>query len=619
MKDKILQDRYKITEYIGCGGMAQVYKALDLVLEREVAVKILRSQFAGDANFIKKFRREAQAAGGITDSNIVSIFDVGEQDGIHYIIMEYVPGETLQKLLNQKTALDYNQAIFIATGIAKALSKAHASGIVHCDIKPHNILIDENGNPKVSDFGIAHAISSCTMTFEGSILGSIHYLSPEQAKGQHVTFSSDIYSLGIVFFEMLTGKLPFMADTPIAIAMQHAQSVPPVLREFKKDVPAVLESIVSKALAKNPKDRFKNAEEFIQALNFAQAYIEGQEDYLPEDATIFLDATINEEKSEYKKPYLNKLMKFWNNKVFRPILLTVLLILGFLVGSFLVFGNLATLGEVKVPDVTGKSKDDAIKILQKASLDFTIVEEFNDKIISGVVINQSPEQGSIVKEKRKIDLIVSKGAELFDVPDIVGIKIDQAEQVLQKKSLHIGKIEEKDEKDKPPGTILSQNPAVPSMVGINAKIDVVIVTTDKNKVAMADLSGMTLEVAKEKLTSLKLKLKDVQNRFTSAVASGIVVGQSPAPEQPVMQGSEVTLVIARAIAEQERQEIIEFIVPKGAREQDIQIVVTDNKNRRVVYNENHNPGERIRKNIEGIGSVRVQFYSNGKLIEEKYI
>lgn len=607
---KILHNRYEITEYIGCGGMADVYKALDTLLERDVAVKILRPQFASDENFIRRFHREAQSAAGLSDSNIVSVFDVGQEDDIYFIVMEYVAGETLQKLIEREAPLDFLRAVSIAKDIASALSKAHSKGIVHCDIKPHNILLTENGKAKVSDFGIARAVSSSTATMDGKILGSVHYLSPEQAQCGQVTYSSDLYSLGVVLFEMLTGKVPFSGDTPMSIAMQHVQTDPPAVREINEDIPPVLESILLKALAKKPEDRYENAEEFIQDLDSAQAFLTGED---VTSATILLDrVVVNNEKG------LNgQIKKFSNNRLALILAALVLLAGSFYVGMVVVFSQVWNTEEVKVPNVVGKQTDEAIHMLEGKFLEATQVEEFSDSVPKGFVISQEPESGSVVKEQRQITLFVSKGPEMVEVPSLLGTNIKEARVNLTKVRLILGNVEEKEEKDKAEGTILAQSPSPNEQVPVNTHIELVIVGPKEKKVIMPDLSGKTLEQAKKEIADLKLKLGSVKETETDKKKAGIVLEHSPSANERILQGSSITLVVAKEPAEKAKQVSVEFVVPSGDNGQKVRLVATDSKSRRVIYEGTHNPGEKISRTISGVGSIRVQFYSNENLVGEK--
>ncbi|MDR2007196.1 MAG: Stk1 family PASTA domain-containing Ser/Thr kinase [Acidaminococcales bacterium] len=618
MIGKVLKGRYKITENIGYGGMAEVYKAIDMSLDRVVAVKVLRPQFAADDGFVKKFGREARAAGSLSDGNIVGIFDIGAEDGLHYIVMEFVEGETLQKLITREAPLAWERAVFIARGIAGALCKAHARGIVHCDIKPHNIMIDAAGNPKVSDFGIAHAISSSTITFAGSILGSVHYLSPEQAKGEPVTFSSDIYSLGVALFEMLTGQLPFTGDTPIAVAMKHVQSSPPVLRDVNAGAPAVLEAVVSRALAKKPEERYESAEMFIKALDAARECAEGEGGLFSEGATTVIDKAAVQDALEKSKPAAVKVRRLTLAKYYKYLAPVFSLAAVFFLSAYVMYAYFGGAGEVEVPDLAGKQVEEAKTLLNRKNLGSLINEEFSAAVPAGLVISQTPAAGSIVKEYREIKVAVSKGPQLINVPVLLGANIQQALSVLENLSLSPGRVEEREEAGQEPGTVLWQNPSPPAQVGLGTYIDLVVAAAKGRKVLMPDLSGMTTNEARLRLIALKLKINDIDDQYTSDSPSGTVVGQIPLPGQQISEGDGVIIRVARSLNEQSKQGIVEFVVPDG-KNQKIKIIVTDNRSRRAIYEGVHNSGERIRQTVDGLGNVRVQLYSNERLVEEKFI
>ncbi|MBQ7478866.1 MAG: serine/threonine protein kinase, partial [Selenomonadaceae bacterium] len=260
MVQRVLDQRYELQELIGSGGMADVYRAQDKVLNRSVAVKILHEQFRRDEEFIGKFHQEAQAAARLSHPNIVNIFDVGISGDDHYIVMEYVPGNTLKSLIQEKGHLPVEDALRIAREISDALAMAHANNIVHCDIKPHNILMMPDGHAKIADFGIARAVTESTMTYSGNVIGSVHYFSPEQAKGTYITPKSDVYSLGVVLYEMLTGHLPFTGENPVSIAMKHLQEEPVPVRQYNPEIAPVVEAVVMKAMSKDPAMRPDSAE-----------------------------------------------------------------------------------------------------------------------------------------------------------------------------------------------------------------------------------------------------------------------------------------------------------------------------------------------------------------------
>nr|MBP8599431.1 serine/threonine protein kinase [Selenomonas sp.] len=278
MNQRVLDQRYELQELIGGGGMADVYKARDLLLDRPVAVKILHEQFKSDTEFINRFHREAQAAARLSHPNIVNIFDVGVTGEAHYIVMEYVPGSTLKDKIKQEGHLSVNASLRIASDIARALSHAHTNNLVHCDIKPHNILMMADGSAKVADFGIARAVTESTMTYSGNVVGSVHYFSPEQAKGTMITPKSDVYSLGVVLYEMLTGQLPFNGETPVSIAMKHLQEEPVSVRQLDPSIPPVVEAIVSRAMSKDPAIR-PGSDELVHDIAQAEQMLGGGTGY----------------------------------------------------------------------------------------------------------------------------------------------------------------------------------------------------------------------------------------------------------------------------------------------------------------------------------------------------
>ncbi|MGL5207578.1 MAG: Stk1 family PASTA domain-containing Ser/Thr kinase, partial [Acidaminococcaceae bacterium] len=444
MEQKIIGNRYQILEAIGTGGMAEVYRAFDTFLNREVAVKILRAQYTDDEGFISRFRQEAQSAARLIHPNIVNVYDVGRDDDAYYIIMEYVKGRTLKKMISEVGPLDPMTAVIIAHGIASALKHAHSRGIIHCDIKPHNILLDENNNPKVADFGIARAITTATMTYTASVVGSVHYLSPEQVRGEKVSAQSDLYSLGILLFEMLTGCLPYTAETPVAVALMHVRERMPLVREVNSEVPTVLEKIVAKSLAKDKEDRYASADEFLQDLEYAADVLNGNIEYkekvfiaedIPKISEAAFDETIRINRTVYadqlspqdesfvlEKEKKKKRIKHW---IIGAIVAASFLIIGLF--SFGVIGG----PEVAVPDVTGKTVTEAQNILAQAKLGYVIDEEYNMKVAPGTVVSQNPGAKRMVKEGRKITLVVSKGVELGDVPNLKGKRLTEAKALLK--------------------------------------------------------------------------------------------------------------------------------------------------------------------------------------------
>ena len=631
MEQKIIGNRYQILDSIGTGGMAEVYKAFDTFLNREVAVKILRAQYTDDEGFVSRFRQEAQSAARLIHPNIVNVYDVGRDDDSYYIIMEYVKGKTLKELISEVGALDPMTAVIITHGIASALKHAHSRGIIHCDIKPHNILLDENNNPKVADFGIARAITTATMTYTASVVGSVHYLSPEQVRGEKISAQSDLYSLGILLFEMLTGCLPYTAETPVAVALMHVRERMPLVREVNSEVPAVLEKVVAKALAKDKEERYASADEFLQDLEYAADVLSGNIEYNAKDrvfiaddnpaAETSLDETIRIDRAAYADQLPPRDEDGSADKLERKKRIKRWLIGAVVSASFLIIGlfSFGVIGgpEVEVPDVTGKTVVEAQNILAQAKLGYTIDEEYNIKVAPGTVISQNPGAKRMVKEGRKITLVVSKGVELGDVPDLKGKRLTEAKSILKSSRFELGRVSYKYVSGAPEETILEQSVAPPAKLPIGTKLDVVI-NIKSNQVVLPDLIGLSSTSAKNKLNDLGLVLGKV-NTVVSKEPDNTVIEMNPASKEVVNVGTVVDITVSKNVdsTKPQQSQYVEFIVPAGSDHQEIKIVVVDDAGSRIVYNNTHKPGVRLRQQIDGTGNIRVQFYSNDKLVEER--
>ena len=563
MIQRILARRYELQELIGGGGMADVYKAQDKLLDRAVAVKILHQQYANDAEFVEKFRREATAAAKLAHPNIVNIYDVGEDGGSQYIVMEYVSGPTLKEVIQQKGCLEPIEAVRIAKEIASALESAHRNNLVHCDIKPHNILVMPDGHIKVTDFGIARAVSASTMTYSGSVMGSVHYFSPEQAKGTVITTKSDVYSLGVVLYEMLTGQLPFNGETSVSIALKHLQEEPVPIRQINQSIPPVLEAIVQKAMSKDPADRPSSTELYTD-LNQAKAMLADRgtsQEAVSNDpfATRMIpritpemmaeqrsERTANKpigSREDYQPQYQPQEEKsIFKSKSFIAVLVGILL-MGFFVGSFLSFGKFWSSAEINVPDVVGKSSVVAQQILEDKNLRVKIVEANDDSVPAGQVVSQYPEAGAKVKEQRLVTITVSKGGQELTMPDLKSMSRSNAEEKLKKMGLKLGAVFEENSKE-PAGTVINQDPRSGSKITKGQTVDITVSLGEKKKeITVQNYTGLSVDSAKSNLEANGLSLGGISEE-ASTRPKGTVIGQSPSAGSTTTEGGSVSLIIS---------------------------------------------------------------------------
>ena len=545
MEPDVLGQRYEIIEHVGSGGMADVYKAHDRILDRIVAVKILHAQLASDEEFLRRFQQEAQGAARLSHPNIVSIYDVGEDKNRHYIIMEYIAGETLKTLIQREGPLSVDLSLRIAREIACALAHAHANHLVHCDIKPHNILVTSDGRVKVADFGIARAITSTTMTYDGNVVGSVHYFSPEQAKGTKITPKSDVYSLGIVLYEMLTGRLPFHGETTVSVALKHLQEEPLALRQIDGHIPPIVEAIVLKALTKDPEERpdsFELIEDIVQAermLGFGGTIAIP----VPEqEMTRRLDSVEADDYETENGEEAGEPLPIYKTKKFILGIIFVLFA-GFAVGAFLSFGKFWSATEVEVPDVVGRQMALATQLLEARKLRVNVAEIYDEKTPPGQVVSQSPEAGSSVKEERVVTIYVSRGGEELTMPDLKGLSRRAAEDKLGKMGLKVGSVYEK-EAESDTGTILEQEPAPGAKIAKGSSVDLTISKGKQIKtVRVPDYTGGTVEAARTGLASIRLKVGSV-TRQASKQVPGTIISQTPVGGTSMEEGAEVDFVVA---------------------------------------------------------------------------
>ncbi|UQD51664.1 Stk1 family PASTA domain-containing Ser/Thr kinase [Bacillus methanolicus] len=603
MIGKRISGRYKILKMIGGGGMANVYLAHDMILDRDVAVKMLRLDFANDEEFIRRFHREAQSATSLAHPNIVSIYDVGEENDLYYIVMEYVDGQTLKQYILQNSPIPTETALEIMQQLTSAISHAHQNDIVHRDIKPHNILLDKNGNVKVTDFGIAMALSATSITQTNSVLGSVHYLSPEQARGGMANKKSDIYSLGIVMFEMLTGRLPFSGESAVSIALKHLQSETPSLKRWNSSIPQSVENVVLKATAKDPFHRYESVDEMEEDIRTAldphrineEKFVIPNDDeatkaipVITKDRTFDnFDETIIHRKDTNSsvEPLQNKQgkndIKIEKKKKWPWILVSIFILL--MISGVLtvtVVPKLLFPDEVKVPDVTGMDVDKAKAKLIEAK--FVIGETkkiTSDEIDEGLVVKTDPQAGKMVKEGTTIDIYQSIGKKKFEMSDYTGRRYDDVIRILENKSFKdISKNDVYD--DSEPGTIIDQNfsdgeEVVPEETRLEFTV-----SKGPKFIILKDLRDLNAKGVQDYADSVGLKVDMSKEEYHDTIPKGFVISQVPKAGAQLVKGDTITVVLSKGKKEIPPKTVIkEITIPyeptQEGQPQEVQIYVED--------------------------------------------
>lgn len=539
MENTVFNDRYKIVEKIGSGGMADVYKAEDQVLQRTVALKILHVQFAEDQSFLERFRREGRAAAKLTHPNIVSIYDVGEENGTHYIVMEYAAGKNLKEIIERDAPLPPEKAIYIASQICSAVEFAHQHEIIHRDIKPHNVIISEAGETsepeiKVTDFGIARLGATSTMTRTGSIMGTAHYISPEQAQGGVVGPGSDIYSLGVVLYEMLTGELPFRGENAVAVALKHIHETPMPPRTVYSAIPESLEAVVLKAMAKDPADRYHSASKMQADLQRCLAGLPISFVTSHAAETMVGEATGRTQVARRAK-----------RPASRRWLLPLLIILALLIaaGGFALAYYFLSPTTVVVPDLKGKTLAQAQRIVESKSLKLEVAREaYNESVAPGRIISQSPSAGEKIRKDGTVGVVLSRGLQTVKVPDLVGKTVDEADAVLKSAGLSVGKIE-RIYSDEPEDTVIRQSPKPGAKVEKGSAVDITL-SQGTQLVRVPDVAGRTATEASLILENAGFKVSRVDD-FSDTVAKDYIIRQTPAAGEKVPKGSGITIAVSK--------------------------------------------------------------------------
>lgn len=665
MSSRILAGRYELLERIGSGGMAVVYKARCRLLNRFVAIKILKPDFIKDVKFIENFRRESQAAASLNHPNIVNVYDVGREGNIHYIVMEYIEGEPLSEVIEREAPLDYARVIEISKQISLALSAAHSHHIIHRDVKPHNILITNEGVAKITDFGIAKAVNAVTLVGNtGTVMGSVHYFSPEQARGGFVDEKSDIYSFGIVMYEMLTGRVPFDGENPVSVALKHINEEIAPPSNFVEGVPPRLEQIIMKATDKFQINRYKTAEEMYEALNnleFVQSIV-GNRSAQPVDVRGFAAANQTRENKRIEKetPEISSTAggvrselganekdspnshifggnRIHNNvekkkakdleakKVFRKRFLIILIALlcaiptAYFIVSAVDAYNSKT---IIVPDITGLDYDEAEKVLKKEHLRIEKGDEVLSEYEAGVVVTQTPDADSKVKRNKIIVVDISKGLKEGTVPNLLGMSKEAAIKRLTKHGYKVGDIKYEDA-DEEKDTVIKQTPNAGDEAIGGSSINLVLSSGNSVEVKMPFLIGKDLEKAKKELADAGLKIGEITFGSSSAYSDGEVMWQSVDPDKKLSKGSSVNLKVVGKDASVTNKTVPITINYDLAANQVfyLTVTVTDSSGTRTVISNQ----QRIKDsgsetvNIAGIGKGSVTVIMDGNVVMKKNV
>ncbi len=670
---RLLNGRYRVLSPLGAGGMAQVYLGQDELLDRNVAIKMLRPELASDRDLVEQFRREARSVARLYHPYIINIYDVALDGPDQYIVMEYVRGTTLKTLL-QKHRLSIRAALLIAARLANALEHAHNRNIIHCDIKPQNILIDNELEPKIADFGIAKMISSQTVVFSASVMGSVHYLSPEQAEGGKVTAASDVYSLGVVLFEMLTGQVPYNGPTAVAVTMMHAAQPIPRLQDHMEEVPEGLQEIIDKAMAKKPEQRYENASQMRKDLQALLAKLYGSDDKdlsfevgdLVQRETETAAAPLSEEEAATqimrrpaasaaekdggaegdtlpltkelptepeqlpKSSVLAVLKNKFQKKKAEPVgdvyprrgkkrrlnWTRILLLITFLVVVISMCAHFffsLRYKEAPVPDVVGMTVVEAQKTLEGKNFRVKLEESFSNdpSFKAGLVMDQSVNAGDKAREHSTITLTISRGAELKEVPDVTGMSLVKATAVLEGAGFNVGRVEYKYVKGVRVGAVASSSPKGTERSPKGSDIDLLLCEGDR---PVPEIVGKKLSEAQTLLSKAQLTLGRV-SEVQGNEPKGTVKSADPPVGTKLSSGDKVDVVISSGPAM--KNTYVEFVVPGNNKRHDVEIILTDMTGSISLYRGKQRGGVRIRQRLDYAPPATVTLICDGVRAEEK--
>lgn len=654
----VIGGRYEVAERIAEGGMSTVYRARRLEDGAVVALKILRGEHAADHEFIERFAREAHAAEALAHPNIVRVLESGQDGDTYFIAMEYVDGPDLKAYLRRVGRLEPADAERIALQVCEALEYAHRQGIIHRDVKPQNILLAPDGSVKVADFGIARALATSTITQPGMVMGTVHYLSPEQARGAAVGRGSDVYALGVVLFEMLTGRLPFAGDSPIAIALKHLHEPPPAPRAIEPSIPLRLEGVIRKAMAKPSRDRYASAREMAGDL-------EGKTELWKETAALDEGTTRRFAVTGEVTPAPPR--RGAALRIAAAVL--VLTAVGVWVGWQAVSGYL-NVPEVEMPDLVGRTLPQAELISQQAGLTIAVTERaYSPAVPPDTVLSQDQPPGKRVKRGRSIGVVLSLGAQLVTVPDLVRKTLQEAQLALEGAGLQAGTLQEGHDEIAKAGTVIRQDPPAGSRVPLDTPV-LLVISRGPAQVEMPSVVGRTLADARQLLEERGLVITHLRTLATTAAEPGTVLEQSPPAATPLRPGTvQIILTVSARPGEESapprvpvitaepqivepqrpatpgprvlpaptptpgprvlpspqpspaaspglaRRTRVQVIVPEGGM-QEVRIVVIDETGVRTAYQAPHSPGDRVDQTVRSQGYTIIQVYVDGRLVQE---
>src|SRR2546422_1701349 len=622
----VIAQQYEILDRISEGGMATVYTARRITDGAIVALKILREQYASDIEFVERFQREAKAISELVHPHMVRVYDSGRDGTVHYIAMEYVEGANLKEYIRREGRLSPDRAVQIAAQVCEALDFAHSHGIVHRDIKPQNILLTADGQVKVTDFGIARALSSATITQTGTVLGSVQYLSPEQARGTTVGRSADLYALGVVLYEMVTGQLPFDGDSPIAIALSHVHKTPPAPSSLVSGLPERVEGVIARALMKSSSDRYRSA-------------VEMRADMLGEPELWRVPPAtrgIEETPLTMVLPGGAVEAKAAPQSFGLTVAVVLVMVVGGLWGGWRLFTGYLAVPEVAVPNFVGQPLDTA----QRAAETAQVTLQVSDQIYSAdapldTVVSQDQPAGKMVKRGRVINVAVSLGTEMVLVPDVERRTLLEARLLLEQARLRVGEQREAFDEQVKGGFVIEQDPQPGARVERNRAINLVV-SKGPQRLEMPNLVGRPLPDARRLLQDMGATLSEVRNTTATDIEPGIVIDQSPRAGAQMRANDPISvtvtvrpgeesappatpLVTAQAQAApspDEKLTSVQLVVPAGEPNQEVKLVVVDEAGVRTVLRRILQPGTRISESIRSRGYTIIQVYIQGRLVQE---